>query len=449
MSTYEQSSSRYINFNSAGQLWNRVLDETYRNGKILLPEIPWRETPFTIVKNFTGYVDPENPPNPDNYEVTLNPFYEIQFSSDLSTQILNTSYTKFYSFDSGVSWNELDYFYNDIYFKLSRDGNYGFDWGYYVEGELFSTYYLKKYVKIEDGFGYVNIGNPQSRIFFTRVGFPDDPVYFNPYGYDSTKLSLCETGVLSLVVVDDEIGSPNCIIKSIDNGNTWIELPGFNDRVYGVDITDYTCSYDGQYIYAVADDRLIASSDGGLTSHICALRPDYDFYTINYISDVKCSEDGSIVVVQCQQVTQDQPNIENIENKLLYISRDYGNTWTLTGPDNFQNIPYYYNNYGNKTLSMSSDGKTIACFTKKVSINSPAVLFISDDYGQTWKETVLSEFVSGNLYDCTIHDISVSPDGSHIFLFVESKFGVELIQPYIRSISGKEWTFDVTINIPD
>lgn len=426
---YNARSSRFINFNSSGQLWNRVPDESYQPRTTEPPTPPpfsldglWREISLQFA------FDQEILP-------TYFAFKEIKTSENKEIQLLSANYDIFVSNNSGDTWITTGYYgygTEDVNrFLISSSGEtiilHQRAWGnpslWTYSNDSGQTWNQSEFLNFSENANTYYFG-----IEYSSINYSGNTIY----------------SIITSISYDDGLGNTfptfagNRVAKTENYGNTWVVLTAFNATVPTDKIV---CSSDGNYIYSLSFDvpeSLIISRDGGVTSSLESLGTN-----AIQITDVECSYDGSIVVCTLVNIDAIQLNPE-LNNKLIYISRDYGVTWELTGVDNTQNIIYDASNlytYAYQNVSMSKDGTRIVVLAKKQVINEPYVFFLSLDTGVTWQEYSAKDIIPNisNEEYVNFHRVYITPDGNELIALLKGKFNY--INPYIFSLSDKTWYF--------
>lgn len=418
--SYNQGSSRYINFNSVGQLWNRNPDETYRQIRTTTIQdlSVWRE----ITLNFT--ID-----QPILLQY-LN-FKQLKSSDDGVDQILLTDQALFSSNSSGNVWNTLEY--TNLNFKdclISGSGNVIIKYPYSGRS------------------AFVNIDNSIDWIETPHFSFVEssNTYYFN---VESSTTNYDGNTIYAIInsEPEDYFANPgsefvgNRVAKSLDYGNTWSRLTTFDTNI---STSKIVCSSSGDIVYAITQNQseIAISLDGCNTVTYNNFAPTSP--VILTTTDLMCSKDGRVVVITVESIQQEQYpfNPESIVTKIIYLSRDYGTTWDTVGVNNEANILYNIQTflYQYQNISMSNDGKKIVITAKKQILNTPYVYFISLDEGLTWQE-----FTSQNIIPSITNDyiqfaqLFVTPDGSEIIALLKGKWNY--INPYVYGLSDKTWTF--------
>lgn len=423
---YNAGSSRYINFNSAGQLWNRIPDQSFPNRTSIVPPNPppfplnglWRE----IVLQFE---------NPQEILLTHLTFKDVKYSQNKEIQLLSAQNGIFVSNNFGNTWITAD---NLGYGTVDNS----------AISESGETIILHRPSALDSGWLYSNNAG-QTWI----QGAELEPFKFvansNTYYFGVLDFAMNYSGNTIYSIIDtretDYQGNSfptftgNKIAKTEDYGNTWTTLDVFDSTLPTDKIV---CSDDGNYIYSLTSfgnsESLVISRDGGVTANIEPVVNN----TIP-ITDIACSSDGSVVVCTISHIESSQPILE-LNNKLIYISRDYGVTWNITGLTNSQDIIYNTSNlfdYSWQRVSLSRNGSVIAVVAKKQVVNEPYVIFVSGDAGATWYEVSTNDIIPNE--QAKISRVYVTPDGTELVVLLTGD--LYYINPYTYSLVDKTWYF--------
>jgi photosystem II stability/assembly factor-like uncharacterized protein len=232
-----------------------------------------------------------------------------------------------------------------------------------------------------------------------------DNAVTTPGGWSSVAVS--KTG--SVMFADKSYGAEmKGLWKSTDYGTTWAKVPGLSNATYGTSISD-----DASVIFThdLVTGGLMSSLNAGATWNPV-------IGVVNAYPVV--SPDGSTIVAY--------------SNDQLYISRDMGLNWSLiraTSSDAPVSHPI-------SSVALSRNGSTIA-FTENGALAESA-MFVSTNYGVTWRETVLPE---SNYYNAGY--TVMSDDGKKIVTSTQSSAYTN--PKLFRSVdSGLTWT--ETLSIP-
>ena len=173
----------------------------------------------------------------------------------------------------------------------------------------------------------------------------------------------------------------NNLYHSKDNLQSWEKI-GFDndiDKMFRRCITD-----DGKIFVSTFDDRFLISTDGGKTFNDAPFDPE-----ISYVIQIKKSKNGYIYFDAYGKNHKD----------LLYYSKDNGTSWQKI---NVNNVINYFGIGSNEEI---------------IIIDNEMFLFISEDFGNTWKEKkclLLSEVDSYGIE-------SVEISGDNIFFGTDGK----------------------------
>jgi photosystem II stability/assembly factor-like uncharacterized protein len=202
-------------------------------------------------------------------------------------------------------------------------------------------------------------------------------------------------------------GTDNILYKSINNGDTWTQLPA---NLYSMGSTSLCMSDNASIIYTTTS-ILRKSTDGGQTFSQVNIPFEHN---ASREKIVICSSDGSIFLT----TGFEDPN-RNTDR--LFVGTDGGNTVT---PVIIYNMSYIPPNSDYVTsIAMSSNG-SIMYATYFVS-----GCFISTDTGVTWTQIIIPDYTSGiKSY------ITCSSDGSKVLIIQEG------IKVHISTNAGVIWT---------
>jgi len=177
------------------------------------------------------------------------------------------------------------------------------------------------------------------------------------------------------------------IYKSVDYGVNWVDIQATGNVNKLWDIV--SCSDDGTIVLAGTwGQRLYRSIDSGAT--FVETQPDGNVNAGWHCQAV--SSDGSVMYVG---KTREYPSL--VFTGRLWVSSDYGATWTETQPAG--DVSYSYN-----TIAISANGSS--CVT---GVNNR--LYMTEDYGANWSEIQPAGDIDG-----TYSGISLSDDGNVIFI---------------------------------
>ena len=234
-----------------------------------------------------------------------------------------------------------------------------------------------------------------------------DNAVLNPGGWSSVAVS--KTG--SVMFADKSYGAEmKGLWKSTDYGTTWAKVPGLSNETYGTSISD-----DASVIFThdLVTDRLLSSSDSGTTW----IPSSWEMNAYPVVSP-----DGSTIVAS----SSDQ----------LYISRNMGLNWSPIRATSSE-VPV---SHPISSVALSRNGSTIAFTEREYGLPSDSAMFVSTNYGVTWRETVLPEsnYYSGDY-------TAISDDGKRI---VTSTMSSASTNPKLfRSVdSGLTWTETLSIS---
>jgi hypothetical protein len=170
------------------------------------------------------------------------------------------------------------------------------------------------------------------------------------------------------------------IYLSNDSGASW------ENSVSGRVWSATAMSSDGTIQIAALDGgKIYLSTDSGLTWNAKATEKNW--------SSIAMSSDGKYIVAGVKLLQIYLNSKYSFYNGPIFVSNDYGNTWTRKLFD--------LNRYAN-SVAISADGKYVYAGLSGDTISGDG-LFRSSDYGATWSK------VSGGLFG-----VSVTPDGSKV-----------------------------------
>ena len=182
---------------------------------------------------------------------------------------------------------------------------------------------------------------------------------------------------------------------------------------------------DGSFIVALAGnsaDIPATSTDYGITwSNIAPVNR-------SYTVDIACSQTGQYLICV-------------VHNDSLFISNDYGATWTA--PNIYPSDPPNTGNYWS-CVDISGDGSFMIAAMHSVSYSIRAEVWTSLDYGNTW---ILRTVGSQDVHRTNCIRVACNEDGSHIVLSMSGPW----IQPdrigplYLSSDYGATWSLCTTI----
>jgi hypothetical protein len=207
------------------------------------------------------------------------------------------------------------------------------------------------------------------------------------------------------------------IYRSEDYGVSWTQVGTYSGNWSSIKVSKI-----GQYqIATVSGGYVYVSADYGkiwVQKHITG-----------YWSSSCCSEDGKYMGV-CHSAYGGTANY-------MYISNDYGDTWTkittLTDSPVGQYDPWVSIDGGAdwRSMDMSNSGQYIVCGTYAGStILSPGIgangIFVSDDYGVTFKNSIVPYNYGIGVGEWAkyvhIKKIRILTDGSYIY-YLDDKYG--------------------------
>jgi photosystem II stability/assembly factor-like uncharacterized protein len=207
----------------------------------------------------------------------------------------------------------------------------------------------------------------------------------------------------------------NILQQSQDGGSTWSQIT-LDKNPFHIDASE-----DGQTILAGRSGFNTVSRDGGETWIEVMSIPDPD----SAVGFTKVSADGSTMVIADNKSTWD-----------IFVSRDFGNTWTKTRfktpPSGPQIVMNYISNIG-----ISDNGKTIIVATMYE-------YSVSHDGGLTWLPKITPDFHFGygveERHDAEVGLTELSADGETVFSTMYSVGA-------LSNDGGRTW--DKVISSPD
>jgi hypothetical protein len=219
---------------------------------------------------------------------------------------------------------------------------------------------------------------------------------------------------------------PSVVYEQKFKANSDISLNGNVAQVNRININGNVKLSDATLMNKYDDNMSILSDvSSAYISSICFTRPpSYD--TGSYLQ-LKSSASGKIIVISVggnyYYVSQNGPSANdpigswtNYSKFGVYITRDYGNTWTK------YLMPYEDGTklgFSTADLAMSSDGKHITVVVLPNGNNPaglPAAIAFSHDYGYTWSSTRMPCYSGAPGTTFWPTNCCISDDGKKIFL---------------------------------
>lgn len=205
---------------------------------------------------------------------------------------------------------------------------------------------------------------------------------------DWNEVSISATGKYVLAAPNDD----NYFVLSEDSGATWSAMMSYPAN-------DWECcaiSSTGQFMYIAAtssygsDGLLYKSSDYGSTFNGVS-------YPTSYFYKLECSGNGQYLL--------GSPNVG------LYMSDDYGATWTQLSIDNL---------WGINSISISEDGQFMIVAGDNTTTD---YLWISFDYGENWDAILSGSSGTINSASMSANGMYVSYVGSYGDIYYSSDYG--------------------------
>lgn len=210
------------------------------------------------------------------------------------------------------------------------------------------------------------------------AGDPTSGLYISKdYGLNFTKTSGVYYARTSAMSDDGKyiVVTTTSLNSSSDYGTTWANITRLNKD------TPVCMSADGKYQFAIDRHRLLRSSDYGVTWSPLEIVPSSEYPDS---ASIAVSADGKYLLVSMTKVGN-------------YSSSDYGVTWSKT--------PYFYTSETLESVAISEDGK----YQVAVLRGNTSVTFKSSDYGVTWSTVKVGPGPTGS----TLYKIAMSRDGKY------------------------------------
>jgi photosystem II stability/assembly factor-like uncharacterized protein len=219
---------------------------------------------------------------------------------------------------------------------------------------------------------------------------------------------------------------------STDYGVTWSNIAPIN-RSYTVDIA---CSQTGQYLIAIVhEDLLFISNDYGATWTAPNIYPSDPPNTGNVWSCVDISGDGSFMIAGMHS------NSYSIRSE-LWTSSDYGNTWILRTVGSWDQ-----HRTNCIRVACDGDGSNIVLSMSGTwsAPDAPGPLYLSSDYGATWTQctTIVPVQLFGTHNGSWI-GLDTNNDGSVIIACAGGYGAPDIRGVWVSTDYGNSWNKIIT-----
>ena len=221
---------------------------------------------------------------------------------------------------------------------------------------------------------------------------------------------------ISLTGQYQTIGNGHQIFVSNNYGITWSEVYNFGTAQIFV-----AMALTGKYQAVLSSgDGLYQSSDFGQTwnKHLNISDDLYNSLQAFPTFGISMSYDGKRQVIVCEAI---------------YLSNDYGETWTTTTINPGANEEFDDHNWVG--VDMSSDGQYISA------IEVTGEVYLSNDFGESW-----TKVLANNVQDKQWQSISISATGRFQTalvktgnIFVSSDFGVTWVKSADSTLQPSKW----------